>query len=452
MKTTLQNLFIALALLAGVHQAAAQTFTNLHNFARISDGANPYAGLILSGNTLYGTASSGGPLGNGTVFAVNTDGTVFTNLHNFAFGDGINPDAGLILSGNILYGAAYNGGTYGNGAVFSINTDGTGFTNPHNFTGGSDGATPIGGLILSGNTLYGTVYEGGSGYGVVFSVTTTGTGFAKLHTFAGGSDGSSPAAALILSGNTLYGTASQGGTYGSGMVFAVNTDSTGFTNLYSFKALSNSTNRDGASPTAGLILSGNTLYGTTTAGGSAGYGTVFAVSTNGTGFTNLYNFTGGSDGASPKAGLILSGNTLYGTAKSGGSAGYGTVFAVSTNGTDFKSLHAFTASSNSTNSDGATPNAGLILSGNTLYGTTTFGGSGGYGTIFALTLNNSVATPVPLQIQSAGNSVVLSWTNATFALQSAPVVTGIYTNIPGATTPYTNPVSGAQRFFRLSKP
>jgi uncharacterized repeat protein (TIGR03803 family) len=448
MKTKLQNLFIALALLAGVHQAAAQTFTNLHNFARISDGANPYAGLILSGHTLYGTASSGGPSGNGTVFAVNTDGTGFTNLHNFAFGEGINPFAGLILSGNTLYGTAYNGGTYGNGAVFGINTDGTGFTNPHNFTGGSDGATPIGGLILSGNTLYGTAYEGSSGFGVVFSVTT-GMVFAKLYSFTGGSDGAAPAAGLILSGNTLYGTASQGGTHGSGTVFAVNTDGTGFTNLYSFTGGS-----DGANPYAGLILSGNTLYGTASQGGPYGSGTVFAVNTDGTGFTNLYSFTTSSypnytnsDGAGPTAGLILSGNTLYGTTPAGGSAGVGVVFAVNTDGTGFTNLYNFTGGS-----DGANPKAGLIVSGNTLYGTTMAGGSGGYGTIFAITPDNSVATPIPLQIQSAGNAVVLSWTDSTFALQSAPVVTGTYTNIPGAATPYTNPVSGAQQFFRLSKP
>src|SRR2546428_10366169 len=59
---------------------------------------------------------------------------------------------------------------------------------------------------------------------------------------------------------------------------------------------------------------------------------VFAVNTDGTGFANLHSFNPnlGSDGANPHAGLILSGNTLYGTAAGGGSAGNGTVFAVNT--------------------------------------------------------------------------------------------------------------------------
>ena len=78
-------------------------------------------------------------------------------------------------------------------------------------------------------------------------------------------------------------------------------------------------------------------------GGSSGNGTVFAVNTDGTGFTTLHSFTGGSDGADPNAGLILSGNTLYGTASHGGSSGNGTVFAVNTDGTGFTNLHSFTA-------------------------------------------------------------------------------------------------------------
>ena len=90
-----------------------------------------------------------------------------------------------------------------------------------------------------------------------------------------------------------------------------------------------SINFDGANPNGGLILSNNTLYGTAAAGGSSGAGTVFAFNTDGTGFTILHSFTGGSDGANPIGGLILSSNTLYGTAQSGGSAGNGTVFSLS---------------------------------------------------------------------------------------------------------------------------
>ena len=311
MKTSLKNPFTRLgvastrsrflpALMGGLAlilagRVTAQTFMTLHSFTALnnstnSGGAIPFAGLILSNNTLYGTAYRGGSSGNGTVFAVNTDGSGFTNLHSFTAldnntnTDGANPYASLILSSNILYGTAFGGGSSGRGTVFAVNPDGTGFTNLHSFT------------ALNNNT---------------------------------NSDGANPYASLIVSSNILYGTAFGGGSSGKGTVFAVNTDGTGFTNLHIFTALSSNTNSDGANPYAGLILSSNALYGTAEYGGSSGNGTVFAVNTDGTGFTNLHSFTTISfltDGAHPYAGLILSGNTLYGTAKIGGTSANGTVF------------------------------------------------------------------------------------------------------------------------------
>jgi uncharacterized repeat protein (TIGR03803 family) len=441
----------------------------------------PEAGLVLSGNTLYGTAADGGSGGWGTVFAVNTDGTGFRNLHSFrstVTGDGLHPAAGLILSGDTLYGTTAYGGSWSNGTVFSLNTDGTGLTNLHSFTGfpvlpyvtNSEGANPLAGLLLSGNTLYGTAANGGNGDGTIFKVNTDTTGFTILYSFAAGannssgrftnSDGAAPEAGLILSGRTLYGTTATGGSSGWGKVFAINTNGTGFTNLYSFSG-----GIDGGSPAAGLILSGRTLYGTT-AGGGGGNGTVFAVNTNGTGFTNLYSFTAlsspylngtNSDGAEPVAGLVLSGKTLYGTAVRGGRFGNGTVFSLSTDGTGFTNLYSFTGVSNSgTNSDGAYPEAGLVLSGNTLYGTTQQGGNG---TVFSISF-----TP-QLSITQAGTKVILTWpTNYAgfdytgYTLQSttnlnspvwatnstAPVV------VNGQNT-VTNPISGLQQFFRLSQ-
>src|SRR5579862_7102864 len=101
-------------------RATAQTFTNLHSFSALSapvggtntDGANPYGALTLSSNMLYGTAVSGGDYGAGSVFAVNIDGTGFTNLYSFTAttgsfpgpqvnSDGANPYGGLVLSGTM---------------------------------------------------------------------------------------------------------------------------------------------------------------------------------------------------------------------------------------------------------------------------------------------------------------------------------------------------------------
>ena len=148
---------------------------------------------------------------------------------------------------------------------------------------------------------------------------------------------------------------------------------------------------DGANPSGGLVLSGSKLYGTTVAGGSSSNGTIFALNTEGTGFTNLHNFDGTRDGANPYASLILSGNTLYGTAVNGGGGGAGTVFALNPDGTAFRTLYAFSSpgiAGTNANADGAFPFADLVLSGDTLYGTandTLVGGSGTNTNLFALT-------------------------------------------------------------------
>ena len=473
----------------------AQTCTKLYAFTN-SDGANPAASLILSGKTLYGTTFAGGTSSNGTVFAVNTDGSGFTNLYHFTpiakvyagtytlpgsnlplplyaytNSDGANPKAGLILSGNALYGTASAGGSSNVGTIFTIRTDGTGFTNLHNFTGGNDGSGPAANLILSGNTLYGTTAAGGSsGRGAIFSIHTDGMGFTNLYNFTAGSftsgglfspsgitnsDGVAPVASLILSGSILYGTTSGGGSSGAGTVFAVSTNGMGFMNLHNFTG-----GNDGGNPSAGLILLSNTLYGTTRNGGTGDNGTVFAVNTDGTGFTNLYSFTvdytlaflPNTDGAKPLGSLILSGNTLYGTTSWDGNPGVGTAFAINTDGTDFTVLYHFSGG----NGVGWEPTAGLILSGNTLYGTTEYGGNSGKGTVFSLSL-----LPPRLTITYSAPNVILTW--PTYApgvtLQSSTNLVSPAawkTNMPspvivnGQNT-VTNPISGTQKFFRLSQ-
>ena len=476
MKCRISNPSLISVLMAGLvfmlaAPLRAQTRTVLYSFTGESGGGHPYAGLILSGNTLYGTARSGDDIISGAmVFALNTNGTGFTNLYDSVAGSG-GPSAlsDLILWSNTLYGTVWDNrpdiGT-SSSRVFALNTDGTGFTNLYFSV---LDIWPTGRLVLTNNTLYGTTdYGGTNGYGTVFALDINSGVFSNLYSFTGGSDGASPVAGLILSGSTLYGTASGGGSSGSGTVFALDTDSSGFTNLYSFTGTSTnasgvSTNSDGASPVAGLTISGNTLYGTASGGGSSGNGTVFKVHTDGTRFTVLHTFTGtpcgtNIDGANTYAGLILSGNTLYGTAPIGGSSGNGTVFAVNTDSTGFTTLYSFTAASDSLpygNTDGTVPKGGLVLSGNTLYGTASGGGTNGMGTVFSIFIQPQL-TLIP-----SGQYVILTWpTNyAGYTLQSTTNLGSAAvwkTNSPAPVVvngqyAVTNPISGAQQFFRLSE-
>ena len=471
MRTCIRHPFLLPVLLAvlgltmGGGRATAQTFTDLHVFSGSpNDGGGPYGTIIRHCETLYGTTHDGGIGSAGTVFAINTNGGGFTILRSIDPSVAVGPYGGLVLLGNTLYGTTSSGGgsSGGNGTVFKVNTDSTGFTNVYTLTG-SDGNLPYSSLIAnaSGNTLYGTAPMGGSlGSGTLFKVNTDGTGFTNLHQFSAtsspsytNSDGAGPWGSLVLSESGLYGTAVGGGDSGNGTVFKLNTDGTGFTNLHSFTTLNNNTNSDGYAPLGGLILLGNTLYGTTAGGGGLGNGTVFSVNTDGTGFTNLHDFNGSSDGGNPTAALILSGNTLYGTTLYGGTSGGGTVFALNIDGTGFTKLHSLAGS------DGGGPWAGLVLSCNTLYGTARAGGSSGNGTVFSISF-----TP-QLSIALSERNVVLTWpTNYAgfdytgFTLQSTtnlllPVWT---TNSPspvvinGQNT-VTNPISGSQQFFRLSQ-
>jgi uncharacterized repeat protein (TIGR03803 family) len=301
---------------------------------------------------------------------------------------------------------------------------------------------------LSGNTLYGTTAGGGTnGDGTVFAINTNGTGFTKLYDFSN-RNGTTPEAGLIQIGNTLYGTAYAGGTNGDGAVFSIQTDGNAFANLRSFD------NYDGYFPVAPLVASGSPLYGTTLMGGARGYGEVFAIKTDGTGFTNLYSFTNSVDGGTPEAGLTLYGNTLYGTVSSGGTKNFGAIFAIHTDGTGFTNVYSFT-----NGIDGAYPGAALLLSGNTLYGTANGGGTNGDGTIFSLTLAAAPSPPV-LGVHISGNNLVIAWPSSAigYTLETAAALGSAarwaaVTNVPvivnGQYT-VTNAVTGQSAFFYLS--
>jgi uncharacterized repeat protein (TIGR03803 family) len=446
-------------------------FRTLYSFTP-AFGSVPNGGLVLSGNTLYGTTWYGGGAGNGTVFAVNIDGAGFTNLYSFIGGS---LASGLILSGSTLYGTTqYGGNRGGGGTVFAINTNGTGFTNLFNFNGAIDpnsGDEPNAGVVLSGNTLYGTTWYGGTyDHGTVFSVATNGATSGILHNFYTpygpnynlNGDGLFPSSRLISAGSTLYGTALSGGSSGHGTVFAVNTNDPGsFRILHYFTAPDpiTGTNSDGTGPYAGLVLSGSTLYGTTFGGGVTGNGTVFAVNIDGLGFTNLYSFTGGNGGSGPHAGLTLSGNTLYGTTAGGGTSSNGTLFALNTDDSGFTSLYSFIGGG-----DGADPQADLILSGNTLYGTANTGGDSGNGTVFSFTLPSSIL--LTNLIKPPGGSFQFSFlhtsgsTNTVFAATDVSLAFSNWTSLGTATEvspgnfQFTDPQAAnhSKRFYRVRSP
>jgi uncharacterized repeat protein (TIGR03803 family) len=418
------------AMLPGGGGVARAQYTNLHEFiGGASDGAYPNDSLTLAGTNLYGMTYASFAHFYGTVFKMNIDGSGYTNLHKFfgGAGDGASPGGSLTLSGTNLYGMTFYGGVHSRGVVFQINTDGSGYTNLHEFADGTgDGAGPEGSLTLVGTNLYGMTYSGGSNEdGVIFQINTDGSGYTNLHEFAAGAgDGAMPDGSLTLSGTTLYGMTSGGGSNGNGVVFQMNIAGTGYTNLHQFAGGKS----DGSAPLGALTLSGTTLYGMTGGGGSNYLGMIFKMNTDGTGYARLHNFAGGTgDGSTPDGSLMLSGTTLYGmtvyggsTVSGGASGDDGVIFQINTDGSGYTNLHRFAGGAG----NGSVPRGSLIQSSATLYGLTYGGGVSNNGVVFALSLSNQTAATVASRLffqDSAGT--VASWdiaTNGTF--QSSTII------------------------------
>ena len=418
MKTPFKVLLLLLLPLPAPVQAQF-TFTTLHNFgATYRDGYAPLTDLVLGGNTLYGTTASGGTNGNGTIFKINTDGTGYSILRSLT--NSPSPEGGMVLIGNSLYGTTFTGGTANNGSVFKMNTDGSDFIELHSFSTtipsvfgtNSDGNRPQGDLVTDGNTLYGTArYGGANGNGTIFKIDTDGSGFSMIKTFSAtflgtnnvsgsplasgtNADGASPIGGLVLDGNTLYGTTYHGGT-SNGVVFTIQTDGGGYSVLKYFSATTGiGTNSDGAAPIAGLALSGDTLYGVAVGGGAGASGIIFSIKTNGTGFTNLRDFSWYRDGGWPRNTLLLDGGTLYGTTGAGGISNKGTIFMVLTNGANFMVLKDFDLII------GAQCDSKFVVSSNTLYGTAVNGGSNRSGVIFGLTVLPQILSDERFGIQT----------------------------------------------------
>ncbi len=404
------TLVLAAGLLLTPLVSEASQFKTLLKFNdKETNGASPYAGLIFdaSGN-LYGTTPYGG---TGQCWAGYPCGVVFELTPNsngkwtetvlYSLSGGLWPMAGLILdSKGALYGTTSGGGA-GRctecGTVFALTPGQGSWTESVLYSFQSvptDGRTPVAGVIFDGaGNLYGTTSRGGPyQYGTVFRLTPNQGGTwteSVIHCFEGYDyyDGSLPLSGIILdkSGN-LYGTTSAGGAYGYGTVYELRPQAGGKWKeevLYSF----NNTGKGGYSPAAGLIFdSAGGLYGTASKGGASGNGTVFKLTSKSGGkWTErvIHQFAGTKDGADPLAGLVFDRQgALYGTTNGGGSSGLGTVFKLTLKGGAWKEtvLHSFTD-----RAGGGNPAAGLVLdSRGNLYGTTTGRGDSENGSVFEI--------------------------------------------------------------------
>jgi uncharacterized repeat protein (TIGR03803 family) len=291
----------------------------------------------------------------------------YSTIANLDAPYGIHPHAGLAFDANgNLYGPAENGGEDGYGTVFKVAADTHELSAVVSFDGTPHGSNPYGGVVVDANgDLYGTATFGGPNlgafYGTVYKISAGTNDLTTLAPFDG-THGINPHAGLTADANgNLYGTTEYGGDNGYGVVFKVAAGTNSLTTLASFDGI------HGSNPWSGVILdaSGN-LYGTTYNGGAYGYGTVYKVAAGTNQLTTLASFDGILHGINPHGGLVAdAAGNLYGTTYWGGAGGYGTVFKVAAGTNAFTNLHSFD------DIHGSNSRAGLIIdaSGN-LYGTT----------------------------------------------------------------------------------
>jgi len=329
-------------------------------------------------------------------------------LHTFTGGtDGEAPFAPPIFdkAGNLFGTTDTGGGTgcsggLGCGTVYELVRSGSEWTESvvYAFTGGTDGAYAVSGVIFDApGHLYGVTYAGGeAGVGTAYELMPGSSGWTEsvLHSFTGGSEGQGPTYGGLTfdKHGRLYGMTNAGGLYDSGTLFELIQDKGG----WGEKTLLVFGGEDGYEPPGPVVLdaTGN-VYATATWGGTPGGGTVVEWMRDTKKEKTLYDFKcynsqcKSKDGWNPEAGVIFdkSGN-LYGTTSFGGSGGCpggcGTVFELSHfSGGKWKEtlLYSFKGGS-----DGARPFSSLVFdkAGN-LYGTT-YGGYGAqdFGTVFKL--------------------------------------------------------------------
>ena len=395
-------------------------------------GSYPAAGLTLGGDgSLFGTTGNGGAGDYGTIFKVTTAG-VFTSLVEYTGMTGAKKGSvpnGLVLHPDgFFYGTTQAGGAGDFGTVFKVDAAGN-LTTIAELTGTvapQKGTAPTGRLAVSGTTLYGAAQAGGANdCGTVFSVTTNGVSWVMLAELTGTSGqkrGSGPLGGVTLVGATLFGTTEAGGLLDSGTIFRLPTNATNFATIRDFGG------PDGSAPAAQLLASADGfLYGSTMSGGAEDEGTLFKVSS---GYPYTYSlvatFSGGSGsvpGSGPRGALIVGHDgQFFGTTEAGGPAGNGTVFKVT-------SLGAVTSLACFTNATGWNPTGAPLHTTSGVIFPNHSGGAAGRGTLIRLPLTGapfidsdfpeSVGEPAGSVIDVSGARFGLSETRRLFTLSDS---------------------------------
>ncbi len=427
----------------------AGALTTLHTFSPYTnnDGILPGAGLVQgSDGNFYGTTTDGGAQGAGTVFRISPTGDLVI-LYSFTYGNyfnpnvsGITPSAALVQGpdGN-FYGTATAGGDSNTGTIFEVTPAGV-FTPLHSF--GSETGHTNGLALGSDGNFYGMTEEGGTnGTGEVYQITPVGA-FTALASFGPVFTGSRPSSLVVGKDGNFYGTTtySGGSNNEAGAVFRVTPAGT-VTTLTGFPGFDGVSAYEPYSVTAG---SDGNFYGTSLEGGSFDSGTIFQLTPAGA-VNILYNFS--FQGSGPQNGYtnLVEGTdgNFYGTSTADGTAFYGTAYRITPSG-ELTLLHSFTGGS-----DGSSPGKLALGTDGNFYGTTP-------GTDTNYYPSDPPYTPIPataatiFRLTPAGELTTL-FTFSPGRQSNFQLVPGGDSNFYGVTGGQGNIAGGAGVVFRLDQ-
>lgn len=329
---------------------------------------------------IVGISRSGGPDQLGTIFSVLDDGSGYDLRSPFLNNrEGSAPKGSLLeISLGTVIGTTSSGGLNGGGTFFKIESGD--FTKIIDFDPNLHGNNCSSNLVSLGNGEYVLAMASGgpSGGGTLIRITDAGE-TEVLHEFDAATQGSNPRGNLVFdnASQTIYGSCSNGGPAGFGTAFSFNLSSEEFEVMHVFTGVNS-----GSFPQGGLILaSDGLLYGTTQFGGEASQGTIFSIDPVSGDYSTIYDLNNiTADGRYPSGKLLeTESGLLMGTCSEGGSAGTGTIFSCTTSGA-FTRMHSFSAAS-----DGGFPKTGITAgSDGFYYGVTEFGAGNGFGSIYRI--------------------------------------------------------------------
>jgi uncharacterized repeat protein (TIGR03803 family) len=235
-------------------------------------------------------------------------------------------------------------------------------------------------MLFDGKWLYGTAYTGGVyNKGVIYKIKPNGSNMTIVYSFGQNlQNGYNPYCHLVKSGAFLYGTALFSLTPKKGLVFKVDTNGNNYSILHEFTG-----NTDGATPWASLTILGNVLFGTTTYGASSGYGTVYKINTNGSNYHILHSFDLNPYGANPYCTVTVKDSVLYGVTMNGGLNNKSVFYKIDTSGNNFAKIRDFDSLG------GWKPYGEIIILGDSAYGMTSSGGDYNFGVVYKMNLNGS---------------------------------------------------------------